>query len=72
MPLSVPLLAQDEMLPAPQMKELYELHPREPWCIVYFPGEVLALAAACLCTAPWRALTVRHSCAKCPPQLAVP
>ncbi|KAI7839221.1 hypothetical protein COHA_007034 [Chlorella ohadii] len=28
---------QDEMLPAPQMKELYELHPRDPWRIVYFP-----------------------------------
>lgn len=28
---------QDEMLPAPQMKQLYELHPREPWRIVYFP-----------------------------------
>lgn len=27
---------QDEMLPPQQMQELYELHPEEPWRIVYF------------------------------------
>lgn len=33
-----PAVQQDEMLPAPQMRQLYELHPREPWRIIYFPG----------------------------------
>lgn len=38
MPAALHAPLQDEMLPAIQMRQLYELHPREPWRVVYFPG----------------------------------
>ncbi len=41
-PCKPPLLAnpppQDEMLPPQQMQELFDLHPEDPWRIVYFDG----------------------------------
>lgn len=30
---------QDEMLPPAQMKELFEVHPKEPWSITYIEGK---------------------------------
>ena len=50
-------LPQDEMLPPGHMRELFELHGRDPWTVVYFEGERVAacrlLAASCCWLAQW-------------------